>query len=140
MQRLEGPAHLDGQGFSGVLVLQSQELQRRPAHGPGEDEVVGPHMIGMLGDSRHALAGPHLLPPGPPRELQPQLLPEAADRLVVHDDVRPSQERPDPDLAVPRVLHAQGPHLLSQVILRFGTDPVAHPGPRNADQGGDPPL
>ena len=75
MQGLEGPTHLDGDGFPGVFVLQGQELQRGSAHRPREDEVVGPDVVGEFGDPRHALARPHLLPWLPSGELKAQLPP-----------------------------------------------------------------
>ena len=80
--------HLQGEALAGVFIQNGEPLEATPSLGLIEDEVVAPDMIDPLGSLPlrpiGTLPKPSALA-GAWRHLQPFLLPEPMNTLLVHD-------------------------------------------------------
>jgi hypothetical protein len=62
-----GTSHLHGEGLSGVLVHNVEQLQTPLIGGLVELEVQSPHMVRCLGSQQEPVRGPRPAPLGPLR-------------------------------------------------------------------------
>src|SRR5262245_61465329 len=116
------PRHHQRQTFTRVLIDDRQPLQRPPARRAVEDKVPGPHVVWVLRATAHASVGavPQMpLFPGFLRHFQPLPAPQPIHALAIHRPALTPQQRPDPPIAITRMLTHQRQHPFHQPTLRI---------------------
>ena len=125
IDRLEPACHPDGKTFAGELIDGIEHPVFAPVMGAVLDEVITPHMVGMLGPQAHAGAV------GKPqaatlrlfgRHLDPLTPPDALDPLVVdHPAGLNTQQLGDLAIAVATVVPSQRDEVFGQAGLVLAT-------------------
>src|SRR6185295_16753333 len=105
--RLQLPRHTDGDRFACELVDDAEHAECLSIVRAVGDEVVGPHMVGVLRSQTDAGSVVEPQTPAfglPGRYLQPLTPPDALDALLVHRPARPAKQRRDPAVSVTAIL------------------------------------
>src|SRR5262245_26303673 len=117
------PLHLQRQALARVLVHQREPLQGPAIARPVVQEVPRPDVVLVLRGPAHTAVGAAAQPPLFPllsRHFQPLLPPQPVDPLAVDAPALPPQQRPDPPVAVARVLAYQLQHPRHQPPFLLG--------------------